>query len=257
MNSLIILPTECVDPTKGILFEERAVYAYETHGVREGQQVKVAVLGGKKGIGVVLAASRERVEITISDETPPSPVLPIDLIVGVSRPQTVKKVIQAAAILGARSLHFVKSEHGEKSYLQSQALEADQVEFEVIKGLEQVWESIPPEIHVHRNFDYFLERHLPMLGAGEVESSSIKLLAHPGGHELRSIVTRRNLSSEVSPSIVVAIGPERGWSDIEVRDLLSRGFTQIGLGSRVMRVELATVFIFGQLHACLGSALSS
>jgi RsmE family RNA methyltransferase len=175
----------------------------------------------------------------------------------VSRPQTVKKVIQAAAILGARSLHFVKSEHGEKSYLQSQALEQPQVQFEVIKGLEQVWESIPPRVHVHRNFKYFLEHHIPTFGAGNSERHHIKLVAHPGGKEVRSILPDGETLQGETHSAVVAIGPERGWSEGEVHDFLSAGFCQVGLGSRVMRVELATVFIFGQLHARLGSALSS
>ena len=257
MNSLIILPTECVDPTRGILSGERALYAFDTHGVRGGQSVKVAVLGGEKGIGFVHAASKERVEIIISRKLSSSSPLPVDLIVGVSRPQTVKKVIQAATILGARSLHFVKSEHGEKSYLQSQALEADQIQCEVIKGLEQVWESIPPQIHIHRNFKYFLEQHVPKFGAGKSDDERIKLLAHPGGQEARLILPDGKMLAGLSPSVVIAIGPERGWSESEVADFMSSGFKQLGLGDRVMRVELATVFIFGQLQACMGSALSS
>jgi RsmE family RNA methyltransferase len=262
MNSLIILPAECVDPTRGILSNERALYAYDTHGIREGQSIKVAVLGGRKGIGFVSAASKDHVEVFISGETTPSSLYPIDLIVGVSRPQTVKKVIQAATILGARSLHFVKSEHGEKSYLQSQALEVDHVQFEVIKGLEQVWESIPPQIHVHRNFTYFLENHVPTLDTNQSDTTCIKLVAHPGGRELRAILmegetVEGGTLGRASPSVVIAIGPERGWSDGEVHNFRSTGFTQVGLGPRVMRVELATVFIFGQLHACLGMGLSS
>lgn len=250
MNSLIILPTECVDPTTGILTGERAAYAYDTHGVREGQQIKIGVLGLGKGIGLIKSARRERVEITITSESYSSNRYPIDLVVGISRPQTVKKVIQATVILGARSLHFVRSEHGEKSYLQSTALSEEQMEQEVIKGLEQVWEFLPPTISIHRNFRYFMEHHLPLLGGpnDESDNTTLRLVAHPGGCELSSLIGQSS-SPVVYGSIVMCIGPERGWSASEVQEFIRGGFAHVGLGPRVMRVELATVFLFGQLHA--------
>ena len=45
----------------------------------------------------------------------------------------------------------------------------------------------------------------------------------------------------------MAIGPERGWSDAEVDLFTQHGFTPVGLGERVVRVELALVFLLGKL----------
>ena len=66
-------------------------------------------------------------------------------------------------MLGVRSLHFVRSEQGEKSYLQSRSLDEDQILDESTKALEQVWDTRAPEIQVHLNFSYFLEKKYPRL----------------------------------------------------------------------------------------------
>ena len=43
------------------------------------------------------------------------------------------------------------------------------------------------------------------------------------------------------------MGPERGWSHEEVETFQRAGFGVVGLGERVVRVELALVFLLGKL----------
>jgi len=239
MNSLIILPGECVDGTCAVVSDQRAAYAHGTHGVRAGQVVKVGVLGGLRGEGRVLESSPRRVMIELNVSHPCLSPRPIDLIVGVSRPQTIKKVVQAAVMFGARSLHFVRSERGDKSYLQSTALSEESLQEETLKALEQVWDTRVVPIVVHRSFEYFCANKLPVLGG---EGAPLKLLAHPTGEVLGSAVMPAG-----TPHVIVAIGPERGWSDAEVDRLQLEGFSAVGLGERVVRVELALTFLLGQL----------
>jgi RsmE family RNA methyltransferase len=220
----------------------RALYAYDTHGIREGQTVRVGVLGGLKGEARVLSATQAAIALELSLSENPLPPEPIDLIVGVSRPQTIKKVIQAAVMLGVRSLHFVRSEQGEKSYLQSRSLDEDQILDESIKALEQVWDTRAPEILVHRTFAYFLEKKYPVL-ISEV-GRTLSLVAHPTGEPLSAPDRSRFSDSHV----VVAIGPERGWSAQEIELFAQAGFKVIGLGDRVVRVEIALVLLMGQLQ---------
>lgn len=247
MNSLIILPNEVRDHVQAVLEGARARYAYETHGVRDGQSIKVAVLGGQRGDGKILSSSPERVTISLALLLPSLEPIPVALIVGVSRPQTVKKVIQAAVMFGVSSLHFVRSELGEKSYLQSRSLDLDQVEEETVKALEQVWDSRAPQVVVHRTFSYFMQEKLPLIVeavASQRGSHGVrKLLAHPGGVSLACADGQQ----EQGASHIVAIGPERGWSDAEVATFQQEGFQMIGLGERVVRVELALVFLLGKL----------
>jgi len=243
MNSLIILPTECVAASCAILTGDRAVYAYATHEIRSGEVVKVAVLGGLRGEGRVIESSLQRVQLELNLRDQPLPVRPWDLVVGVSRPQTIKKVIQAAVMLGVRSLHFVRSERGEKSYLKSHALTPESIHDETIKALEQIWDSRAPQIRVHRSFDYFCTHTLSALGG---DASGLRIVAHPEGHTLG----RERFHPEIAGG-VVAIGPERGWDDGEVDRFRTEGFTVVGLGERVVRVEVALTFLMGQLEVLL------
>lgn len=254
MNSLIVLPQEIRDGSIAVLSGPRARYALDTHGVREGQSLKVAVMDGMRGEGRILSASMDEVSISITLSESGLKPTPVSLIVGVSRPQTVKKVIQSAVMFGVSSLHFVRSERGEKSYLQSRSLDADQIEEETIKAMEQVWDSRRPEILAHRSFSYFMDQKFPSLveatrRAGE-GGTVVKLLAHPGGSSLTCTDSPRVSDA----SAVIAIGPERGWSDGEVQAFEESGFQRIGLGERVFRVELALVFLLGQLAILRTSA---
>lgn len=248
MNSLVVLPREIVGPTRALIEGVRAAYVFDTHGVREGQVVKIGVLGGLRGEGKILEATRDRVvletNLSLSSLTP----LPVALVVGVSRPQTIKKVVQAAVMFGVSSLHFVRSELGEKSYLQSRSLDADQLEEETIKALEQVWDSRSPEIVVHRTFSYFLNNKVSeiasSLTAQAPDGELARFVAHPGGHALECGDASRLRSAPA----IIAIGPERGWSEAEVRAFTDEGFEVVGLGERVVRVELALVYFLGALN---------
>jgi RsmE family RNA methyltransferase len=247
VNSLVLLSDEVCDASFAILEGERAHYAFETHGVREGQSMKVAVLGGLRGEGRILSASPEKVTLALELTGLQMDPIPVTLVVGVSRPQTVKKVIQAAVMFGVSSLHFVRSAQGEKSYLQSRSLDEDQIQEETLKALEQVWDSRAPQIVVHRTFSYFMENKLPEIVSsaqeGPVQGKVLKLIAHPGGGQL----VCSDAARVVAAHSIIAVGPERGWSHDEV-DLFQRaGFGVVGLGERVVRVELALVFLLGKL----------
>lgn len=244
MNSLLILPSECTQSELATLRGERARYAIDTHGVVEGQPIKIAVLNQGRGEGKILRVTQDLVEVSFTLTLSAIAPVPLSLIVGVPRPQTVKKVVQAAVMFGAQELHFVKSELGEKSYLQSRSLHEDQLQEETIKALEQIWDSRAPSITIHRSLQYFLNNKVGEL-ISQAQETPQCLIAHPGGTPLTHVGKRAGSP----PSTIIAIGPERGWSEDEVLAFERIGFHRIGLGERVVRVELALVYLLGQLSA--------
>jgi 16S rRNA (uracil1498-N3)-methyltransferase len=249
MNSLLILPDECVDLERAVLRGVRAHYAYHTHELRAG----ITICGGilERGMGelYVEAASPEEVALHITLTRPALSPQPIDVVVGISRPQTVKKVIQATAMLGARSLAFVGSECGEKSYLQSHVLKPEAIQEEMLKALEQIADCYAPTISVHRELWRYVR------DGSEIFARKRLLVAHPGGVPLtdeflgRATTAAQGAHSEdeLDGGVVLAIGPEKGWSEGEVALFLRNGFHAVGLGERVLRVELALVAFFAQV----------
>ena len=94
-----------------------------------------------------------------------------------------------------------------------------------------------PEIKVHRNFRYFEKQHL----AG-FDKNTHKLIATPNSPMLRTT----DFFSRTD-SIALSVGPEAGWSLEEVTIFESAGFSKIGLGERIVRVEVAVSMLLGQV----------
>lgn len=55
-------------------------------------------------------------------------------------------------------------------------------------------------------------------------------------------------SSATIKKIVVAVGPEGGWEDEEVLLLLSKGFSLVSLGPRILRTDMAVSVLLGLAH---------
>lgn len=237
MNSLIVFQEEGWGEGRIVLVGERAREVSSSHVCQVGRTLHVALYGGDKGSGVVREVSRERVVIDLVSTEPSLALRPIDLIVGLSRPQTNKKVIQAAVMAGVRSLHLVHLHSGEKSYLDSHILQEQHMRFEVAKALEQIGEGQYPVIHVHRDFRRFMSQAAGVLWGSE---GAAKVVAHPGVSDASGVWHSSCISA------VIAVGSERGWSEGELRIFEEHGFCPIGLGQRVVRVEVALVYLLGQ-----------
>ena len=167
MNSLVILPSEIGAAQQAVLCGTRAAYVKNRHELSPGIVVRGGILGGPRGLITVVAVHPDEIHLRLDCQELPLARLPIELLCGVPRPQTVKKVIHLACTLGLRAVHFVRSELGEKSYLQSSVLKQPEIEQEIIEGLEQACDTLPPEIHIHRSWRGCLRETVgPKMDAG-------------------------------------------------------------------------------------------
>lgn len=241
MNSAIILPEELSNPTLAHIRGKRALYLFETHELRTGLVVQASILGGRRGTAEVLSAKADEIILRLSMGLQARERTRITLIVAVPRPQTVKKVVQLASCLGVTSLHFIKAKNVEKSYLQSKSLKEESLKFEVIKGLEQSYDSMPPEIEIHPEYWRFRKEVLPEI-----------LQRHPGSARYILHTSMQQMSERIEAGreqhVLLAIGPESGWSDTELDDFLQAGFQQLSLGARVLRVEHAAAFALSRVE---------
>ena len=67
-----------------------------------------------------------------------------------------------------------------------------------------------------------------------------RLLAHPGGEIPKSLAS-------LESSALLAIGPEGGFTDEEVAEAVAAGWTIVGLGERILRVETAALALISKL----------
>jgi 16S rRNA (uracil1498-N3)-methyltransferase len=245
VNFLIVSPNEFLGPDRIILHNIRASVAARNHPLKIGEEIAIGVVGKGLGRAITTHICQERVELEITSIAQAEPLLYTSLIVGLSRPQTVRKVLHIASVMGATELHLVKTARSEKSYLQSKCLEPEALQEEIFKGLEQAGNVFPPAVTIHRSFSFFVRERLPQLIQERGSPAPLCLAGHTRSDRPLSELCR-NFTPTIKP-VFAAIGPEAGWNDEEVEKLAERGFIPLSMGGFVLRVETALTALLAQI----------
>jgi RsmE family RNA methyltransferase len=203
---------------------------------KEGDAFDAGLVNGPRGKGTLVRAGGEALELAFAWGAEPAPPDPIALVVGLPRPQTARKILQEAAALGVRELHFVPTEKGEPGYARSTLWRSGEWERRLRAGAEQAFDT-----------------RLPALTHGQPLEEVLSRLAGACGVALDNYESAGPLSAtDLKLPLVVAVGPERGWSASE-RDLFRRlNFSLAHLGPRVLRTETACVAAVAIVRSRLG-----
>jgi len=216
--------------------DPRAVHLRSVLGVRTGDEIDLAVKNGPRGKGKVSLLPDERVDLAIRwAERHPCDLFPVHLIVGFARPQTCRKILEQTSALGVERISFFQAEKGEPSYAESRLWTTNEWMERIDRGVEQAFASFVPTCDLHVTLDQAL--------SSAQREGAFKIA-------LDNYEAARSLSVEDADgqrAIVLAIGPERGWSASERKNLRSRNFEMRHLGKRVLRMETAVVASLGLL----------
>ncbi len=235
MNHLILEPSELSADGTVRLLGRRLLHAREVLRATPGMTVKVGLLGGKRGRGEVLSSSKEELLLRVILDEPPPPRANLDLLLAMPRPKQLKRVLAAAASLGINRVVLLNAAKVEKSYFDSKVLEPSFLDQVIRLGLEQARDTIAPQLLVRERFKPFVEDELDAFcGDGR------RWLAHA---EALQPVPRR----AEGEAVVLAVGPEGGWTPFEVALLQKQRFLPVTLGSRPLRVEVAVPALVGAI----------
>jgi 16S rRNA (uracil1498-N3)-methyltransferase len=204
-----------------------------------GALLRVGIIEGPVGSGEVLSVGDGRVELAcrFEDELPPAPS--VDLILAVPRPKVLRRLWAPLASLGIGQIVLTNAEKVERNYFDTHWLDEETYRPLLIEGLEQSGDTRLPQVTVCRRLKPFVEDALDTLFP-----DSRRLICHPrDAHPLGSI----GLAD--APRILLAIGPEGGWSDYEV-DLFARyGFDCVSLGWRTLRSDVACIALIANVQS--------
>lgn len=125
------------------------------------------------------------------------------MILALPRPKVLNRVIQHATAMGIKEIYIIKTWRVEKSYWDSPMLEEENLNNQMITGLEQGKDTIMPVINIRKRFKPFIEDELPSIIDG-----SLALVAHP--------VSEIPCPREVKSPVTLAIGPEGGFIPYEI-----------------------------------------
>ena len=207
--------------------DERVVHILSVLRREIGDTTDVGLVNGPRGKATLTSVNETRVEFDFQWLEEPPALLPIDLIVGLSRPQTCRKVLQEATSLGVRRILFVNTERGEDSYAKSKLWTTDQWKRLIREGVQQAFTTRFPAVEYGVSIS-------DAISCTETADRLICLDNYEATVGLLPAVSESN-------SVVVAIGSERGWTQDERAIFSDAQFTFAHLGQRPLRTETATI----------------
>ncbi len=211
--------------------DARAVHLVTVLAATVGQTVRCGVVGGAIAPFVVEAVVAGSVILRRTGPFVPPPPKPIVSVwLGHPRPIVLKRILRDLACIGIPRIVVVDTELGEKSYRDSKLWKDRAYERLFLEGMAQGGDTRMPE----------LLRECSVADAvGQGTTSATCLLLDPGAESKVNTLVQGAVSAR--RPVVVAVGPERGFTRDEQKRFAEAGFLPCALGPRTLRTETAAV----------------
>lgn len=234
MNLILLFEEDFISENKVCLKDRRLKHVISVHRANTGDRLKVGLLNGKIGQGLItnLNENEMEMEINLREESPPP--LNAQLILAMPRPKALKRIIQDVTTMGIKKIYIIKTWRVEKSFWSSPVLKKENLFENMILGLEQGKDTVLPSIEIVKLFKPFVEDQVP-----DIIKGTKALVAHP--------IAEKECPKNVKKPITLAIGPEGGFIPYEINMLEAQGFEAVNLGERILRVETSIPVILGKL----------
>jgi RsmE family RNA methyltransferase len=240
MNLIILHPSEVDSDGSVRLVDERARHIRKVLRAEPGKQLRVGLLNGALGSATVVEVDKEQATLLclFEEELPPKPR--VDLLLAMPRPKVMKRLWAQLAALGVGRIVLLNANKVERFYFDSHVIEPSFYNNLLVEGLQQARCTHLPEVHVRERFKPFVEDELEVFA-----DKSLCLLAEPTADQDLSDVV-----SLIKPSqrILLAIGPEGGWTAYEVKKLIEKGFLPVRYGNRILRSDTACIGLLSTIQ---------
>lgn len=221
---------------------ERAAHIVEVLHSQVGDTIKTGEVDGKIGTGIVKKIEAQESKegniytINLELEHNGESLKPwVDLILAPPRPRVFKRLLPQLAAMGVGDIILVGAKKVEKAFWGATILKEENYHPPLVDGLMQSGTTILPRLELRRNFVKFIKEELDSL-----YPNSTRVVAHPYDAEM--------ITAPLKGRLLLAIGPEGGWTNEEVELLKSKGFLCRSLGGRILRTDTATIALLAKLN---------
>ena len=200
-----------------------------------GQTLKTGEIDGPVGVSRIISVGdgEVAVEICHCEEALASW---FDLVLAPPRPRAMKRLLPQLASLGVGRIVLVGAKKVEKDFWGATLLKEENWRPLFVDGLMQAGTTEMPALETRRNFARFVREELDAMFP-----SANRVVAHPycGG---APAAERR------AGRLLLAVGPEGGWTDAELELLEERGFSRFSLGKRILKTDTAVIALAAKLN---------
>ncbi len=241
--NIILADAEEVESERLTLSDHRAKHIVKVLRAEVGDQIRVGLINGDMGTGTILVIKTKypfSVELALNLNSRPRVIPHLDLILALPRPIMLKRILSQITALGVGAIHLINASRVEKSFWEAGILKPEEYHTHLLHGLEQAVDTRLPSVHIHPKFKTFIEDILPSL----TQNYNYLLLAHrTGDQQLGNVIGSKD------SRVALAVGPEGGWIDYEVKKFQEQGFQSCNIGERILKVDTAVIALHARISA--------
>jgi 16S rRNA (uracil1498-N3)-methyltransferase len=216
-----------VDGSRAILVGAHADHLSRVLRARVGQEFDITTGSGVRR-GRVTAVAPDRVEFELGDELPVAVAVQVTVALSIFKFDRMEWAIEKCTELGAARIVPVSARRTEAHLAAAALKRVERWRRIALQSAEQSRRASPPEIS-------------PVLKLKEAAAlpGSLRIVLSESQTEamLRDVLQSRARASDV----VLALGPEGGWTNEELRLFQEAGWISATLGNTILRTETAAI----------------
>jgi 16S rRNA (uracil1498-N3)-methyltransferase len=215
------------------------------------------VAGGRAWLARIASIDRDSVQFTLLHELETASALPVTLLLSVFKFDRMEWAIEKAVELGCGRIVPVLAERTEKHLAQAAAKRAERWRRLALEAAKQSRRSDLPEIGEPARLAAILAMDQPAAGREQsgtdgiaAASSPLRILLSETEEDQPLLrILQQNANEAETSGIVLAVGPEGGWTAAEIALFASAGWHSASLGPRILRVETAVIAALAIVNA--------
>jgi 16S rRNA (uracil1498-N3)-methyltransferase len=216
------------------------------------------IAGGRAWLARIASVDRDSVHFTLLQELETAPALPVTLLLSVFKFDRMEWALEKAVELGCGRIVPVLAERTEKHLAQAAAKRVERWRRLALEAAKQSRRSDLPQIGEPTWLAEILAMNEP---ASHPQESPADTVTAP--HPLRILLSeteedqpllrilQQNAGSVETGGVMLAVGPEGGWTPSEIAQFTRTGWHSASLGPRILRVETAVIAALAVVNACI------
>jgi 16S rRNA (uracil1498-N3)-methyltransferase len=211
--------------THATLTGDHAAHLVRVLRVQVGQEFDIATKDAVRR-GRIVSIAPDRVEFALGEEIPAAPAVAVTLLLSIFKFDRMEWAIEKCTELGVSRIIPVIARRTDSHLASAAEKRVERWRRIAVQASEQSRRTAPPEI--------MAPLKVPQASALQ-GGLRVVLSEHEQQAQLRDVVTLHE------GELLLAIGPEGGWTDDELKLFVQAGWTSASLGGTILRAETAAI----------------